>query len=45
MATSVQADPDKEDAYLGKAVLERIRLGQEKTYSLAEVMEDLGMDP
>jgi hypothetical protein len=45
MTTSVQGDPDGEDACLGEAVLERIRLGEEKTYSLAEVMEDLGMDP
>lgn len=35
MTTSVQGDPDGEDACLG----------EEKTYSLAEVMEDLGMDP
>jgi RHH-type rel operon transcriptional repressor/antitoxin RelB len=35
---------DLEDAYLGAAALERIRSGKEKTYSLDEVMAELGLD-
>jgi len=35
---------DLEDAYLGAAVLERFRLGQEQTYSLNHVMAELGLD-
>jgi RHH-type rel operon transcriptional repressor/antitoxin RelB len=36
---------DMEDAYLGAAVAERVRLGQEKTYSLNDVAAELGLDP
>ena len=36
---------DLEDAYLGAAVLERIRSGQEPTHSLNDVMAELGLDP
>jgi RHH-type rel operon transcriptional repressor/antitoxin RelB len=36
---------DLEDAYLGAAVAQRIRLGQERTYSLDEVMRELELDP
>ena len=36
---------DLEDAYLGAAVAERIRLGQESTYSLEDVVSELGFDP
>jgi RHH-type rel operon transcriptional repressor/antitoxin RelB len=36
---------DLEDAYLGAAVVERIRLGQERTYSLDDVVSELGLDP
>ena len=36
---------DLEDAYLGVAVAERIRLGQERTYSLDDVVSELGLDP
>jgi RHH-type rel operon transcriptional repressor/antitoxin RelB len=36
---------DLEDAYLGVAVAERIRHGQERTYSLDDVVSDLGLDP
>lgn len=36
---------DLEDAYLGAAVLERIRSGKEKTYSLNDVVAELGLDP
>lgn len=35
---------DLEDAYMGAAVLERVRAGKERTYSLNTVMEDLGLD-
>jgi RHH-type rel operon transcriptional repressor/antitoxin RelB len=35
---------DLEDAYLGAAVLERVRAGKEQTYSLSEVMAELGLD-
>ena len=34
-----------EDAYLGAAVAERIRLGQERTTSLDDVVSELGLDP
>jgi RHH-type transcriptional regulator, rel operon repressor / antitoxin RelB len=36
---------DMEDAYLGAAVLERIRLGKEQTHSLDDVVAELGLDP
>jgi RHH-type rel operon transcriptional repressor/antitoxin RelB len=36
---------DLEDAYLGAAVAERVRLGQEKTHTLDEVVAELGLDP
>lgn len=35
---------DLEDAYFGAAVAERIRLGQESTYSLDDVVSELGLD-
>ncbi len=35
---------DLEDAYHGAAVLERIRAGKEKTYSLDDVEAELGLD-
>lgn len=35
---------DVEDAYLGAAVVERIRLGKERTYNLAKVAAELGLD-
>jgi RHH-type rel operon transcriptional repressor/antitoxin RelB len=35
---------DLEDAYLGAAAVERIRLGQERTYSLDELVAELGLD-
>lgn len=34
-----------EDAYLGEAVAERIRLGQERTYSLDDVVNELELEP
>lgn len=36
---------DLEDAYFGAAVAERIRLGQERTTSLDDVVSELGLDP
>ena len=39
-----QGIDDLEDSYLGAEVLERIRAGKEQTYSLNDVMEDLGLD-
>ncbi|MEA5441108.1 hypothetical protein [Cyanobium gracile] len=39
-----QGMDDLEDAYLGSAAVERIRLGQERTYSLDEVVAELGLD-
>ncbi len=36
---------DLEEAYLGAAVLERIRSGKEQTHSLNDVMTELGLDP
>ena len=36
---------DLEDAYLGAAVAERIRLGQERTCNLDDVVSELGLDP
>jgi RHH-type rel operon transcriptional repressor/antitoxin RelB len=36
---------DLEDTYLGAAVAERIHLGQERTYSLGDVVSELGLDP
>ena len=35
---------DMEDYYLAAAVLERVRKGQEKVYSAADVRKDLGLD-
>jgi len=35
---------DMEDYYLATAVLERVRKGQEKVYSAADVRKDLGLD-
>ena len=35
---------DLEDAYMGAAVLERVRSGKEQTHSLNDVMEELGLD-
>jgi len=35
---------DVEDCYLAAEVLERVRKGQERTYSAAEVRADLGLD-
>lgn len=35
---------DLEDAYMGAAVLERVRAGKERTCSLNDVMEELGLD-
>lgn len=40
----VLTEEDLEDARLGAEVLERIRSGKEKTYSLEEVMAELGLD-
>ncbi len=36
---------DLEDAYFGVAVAERIRLGQERTFSLDDVVSELGLGP
>ena len=36
---------DLEDAVLGAAVAERIRLGQERTTSLDDVVSELDLDP
>ena len=36
---------DLEDAYLGAAVLERIRSGKEQTHSMDDVVAELGLDP
>jgi len=33
-----------EDYYLAAATLERVRKGQEKTFSAAEVRKDLGLE-
>jgi len=35
---------DLEDYYLASEVLERVRKGQEKTYSSADMRKDLGLD-
>jgi RHH-type rel operon transcriptional repressor/antitoxin RelB len=35
---------DLEDAYMGAAVLERVRAGKERTCSINDVMEELGLD-
>ena len=35
---------EMEDYYLAAAVLERVRKGQEKVYSAADVRKDLGLD-
>ncbi|HTP49485.1 MAG TPA: DUF6290 family protein [Anaeromyxobacteraceae bacterium] len=35
---------DMEDAYLGAAVLERVRAGKEKVFTMAQVRKDLGLD-
>ena len=42
---SEQGLDDLEDSYPGAAVAERLRLGQERTYGLDEVVADLGLDP
>jgi RHH-type rel operon transcriptional repressor/antitoxin RelB len=39
-----QGIDDLEDAYLGAAVLERIRSGQEQIHSLDDVVVELGLD-
>ena len=39
-----QGIDDMEDAYLGAAVLERIRSGKEQTHSLDDVVAELGLD-
>ena len=39
-----QGIDDLEDAYLGAAVLERIRSGKEQTFSLNDVMTELDLD-
>ena len=36
---------DLEDAYLGAAVLERIRSGKEQTHNMDDVVAELGLDP
>ena len=35
---------DMEDAYLGAAVLERVRAGKEKVFTSEQVRKDLGLD-
>ena len=35
---------DLEDAYLGAAVLERVRLGKERVFTTEQVRKDLGLD-
>ena len=35
---------DMEDYYLAADVLERVRKGQEKVFSISEVRKDLGLD-
>jgi hypothetical protein len=40
----VLTEEDLEDARRGAEVLERIRSGKERTYSLDEVMAELGLD-
>ena len=35
---------DLEDIYLSEAILTRIRSGEERTYTLTEVMNELGLD-
>ena len=35
---------DMEDAYLGAAVLERVRLGKERVFTTEQVRKDLGLD-
>jgi len=35
---------DLEDFYLAAATMERVRKGKEKTYTAAEVRQDLGLD-
>lgn len=35
---------DLEDYYLAAATMERVRKGEEKVYSAAEVKKDLGLD-
>ncbi len=39
-----QGIEDMEDYYLGIEVLERVRKGQEKIHSAADVRKDLGLD-
>ena len=48
MSTYRWADALKEhraDAQEAAAVLARIRMGEEQTYSLADVITELGLDP
>jgi RHH-type rel operon transcriptional repressor/antitoxin RelB len=35
---------DLEDAYLGAATLERVMAGKERTFTMAEVRAELGLD-
>ncbi len=35
---------DLEDAFMGAAVLERVRSGREQTHNLDSVLEELGLD-
>jgi RHH-type rel operon transcriptional repressor/antitoxin RelB len=39
----IQKLEDMEDLYMAEAVLERIRSGEEKTHSLADVERELGL--
>jgi len=36
---------DLEDAYLGAAVLERVRSGKEQIHTMDDVVTELGLDP
>jgi RHH-type rel operon transcriptional repressor/antitoxin RelB len=44
MKALVERIDDLEDYYLAADVLERIREGEERSYSSAEVRKDLGLD-
>ena len=47
MATSIRLAPETEqrlDYYLGSEVLERVRKGQEKVHSAADLRSELGLD-
>lgn len=39
----IEALEDEEDARLGAEALERFRSGKERSYSLEELMEELGL--